>query len=283
MGKTGFGGARACGRVVRVLGVLAILGLWLVLTPVSDAAGSSLTWTGDGTSPSWSSAKNWEGGEAPSASEPGKLVFPRLTGGECGIAKPADACYLSVDDVAGLTANLLLNNSSDYGIFGFGSEPLTLGAGGLTAEPYASSSEYTRADLDMSIALGASQTWNVSGPNGAGPEELEKNALYLGGELKGAGSALTVKIANGVGFYPEGVVEVGPLTIEGAQVEGSSLANGTVEFLAGSALNSLDGEPVDFLTCTSPEPERSALCIRVTLRLRLAASPRRRGSSKRRA
>ena len=95
--------ARAVGAV-RVLCGLAILGFSLVLIPAAaDAAGSSFTWTGHEKAPRWSAAENWEGEAAPSDSEPVKLNFPQLTGIECGMSKPAEACYLSLDDVPGLT------------------------------------------------------------------------------------------------------------------------------------------------------------------------------------
>ena len=228
-----------------MLGVLAILSFSMVLIPAAQAASSSFTWTGHEKAPNWSTAENWEGGAAPSSSEPVKLVFPWLSVFECGLAKPAEACYLSLDDVPDLTAESIeIDDGRDYGIFG--SDPLTLDAGGLTAFPDATSTGFTTAELDLPIVLGASQTWNVSGPTKAGPEQLLNNTLHLGGEVSGAGSALTVKLADGVGLYAGGAVEVGPLSIEGAQPEGSDLTNGIAELPQGGELNSLDDEPVTF-------------------------------------
>jgi hypothetical protein len=232
-----------------VRGAGVVLSVALVLMPAAaQAAGSSFTWKGDAKSTGWSAAGNWEGGEAPSAgSGPVKLVFPWLTGiegGNCGNSKPAEACYLGLDDVSGLTAeSIAIDDGRDYGIFG--SFPLTLGAGGLTALPDASSAGFTTAELDLPIVLGASQTWSVSGSSGAGPERLLNNTLHLGGEVSGAGSALTVKMADGVGLYAGGAVEVGPLTIEGAQAEGLTISNGVLDLAEGAALDSVDGEPVD--------------------------------------
>jgi hypothetical protein len=162
---------------------------------------------------------------------------------ECGASKPAEACYLGLDDVPGLTAESIeIDDGRNYAIFG--SDPLTLGTGGLLAFPDASSSGFTSAELNLPIVLGASQTWSVSGPTKAGPEQFLQNTLYLGGELSGAGSALTVKMADGVGLYAKGAVEVGPLTLEGAQAEGSTIANGVVGLPQGGVLDSLDGESV---------------------------------------
>ena len=97
----------------------------------------------------------------------------------------------------------------------------------------------------MPVVLGASQAWNVSGPTKAGPEQLLQNTLHLSGEVSGAGSALTVKMADGAGLYAGGAVEVGPLSIEGAQAEGSTITNGILNLAEGAALNSVDGEPVN--------------------------------------
>ena len=221
-----------------MLGVLAILGF--SLAPVADAADSSLTWTGYGAAPGWSTARNWIGETVPSSAEPVALDFPRLP--EC--EAPPDVCYLSFDDIPGLTAESIeIDDGRDY-VF-FGSDPLTLGAGGLSAFPDASSSGFTSAELDLPIVLGASQTWNVSGPAKAGPEQLLNNTLQLGGEVSGAGSALAVKMADGAGFYAGGAVEVGPLSVEGAQPEGSTISNGILNLAEGAALNSVDGEPVN--------------------------------------
>ena len=60
----GFHAARAGGRAVRVLGVLAILGL--SLAPVANAS-TNFTWSGGANEgvPKWSTAANWESGTAP--------------------------------------------------------------------------------------------------------------------------------------------------------------------------------------------------------------------------
>jgi hypothetical protein len=229
---------------------VVVLSAALVLAPVANATGSTLTWKGNAKSPGWSAAENWEGGEAPSAgSGPVNLVFPWLTGiigGDCGSSKPAEACYLGLDDVPGLTAESIeIDDGRDYAVFGLHSDPLTLDAGGLTAFPDPSSTGSTTAELDLPIVLGASQTWAVSGPAKAGSEQLLQNTLHLSGEVSGAGSALTVKMADGVGLYANGAVEVGPLSIEGAQAEGSTLSNGILDLAEGATLNSVDGEPVN--------------------------------------
>jgi hypothetical protein len=48
-------------QAARVLGDVAIAGLWPVLTLPANAVAASFTWTGDAVaSRHWSAAKNWE-------------------------------------------------------------------------------------------------------------------------------------------------------------------------------------------------------------------------------
>jgi len=117
-----------------VLGVLAILSFSMVLIPAAQAASSSFTWTGHEKAPNWSTAENWEGGAAPSSSEPVKLVFPWLSVFECGLAKPAEACYLSLDDVPDLTAESIEIDDASLQIGGDGEQAGKLAASSVTLD-----------------------------------------------------------------------------------------------------------------------------------------------------
>lgn len=78
----------------------------------AQVAPTTFTWTGgalaSGGAPAldWSNATNWSQGIAPTGSV-AALVFPALTGPNCTMTPPTDACYTSVDNVAGLTTGLL--------------------------------------------------------------------------------------------------------------------------------------------------------------------------------
>jgi hypothetical protein len=236
-----FGGARASGRVARVLGVLAIAGFLLVLAPMAEAS-PNFTWSGKAGQgvPMWSAAENWESKTAPaSSSSIGTLSFPALTGVPCTFTTPNAGCgYGSENDVGGLSVeSMSIDDGEDYSIIG---EPITLGSGGLSASPTGVTSKLTISELELPIALGASQTWSIGGE---GLEHLLENDLYLDGNLTGSGSALTVNMSGGPAFFVENETEVGALAIDGSNTTQAGILNGAVE-LFGGALNSSDGNPV---------------------------------------
>src|ERR1700722_7555243 len=131
-----------------VLGLLMVCSCWLLYA--GSALAANYTWSGGGTSSSWSEGANWLGGLAPSfGASIETLSFPMrpgMTSSEC--------------DVTGLSVNALrVDDSHGYGI---GGERFTLGSGGLSV----SASEGHEAQLILStpITLGGDQAWNISGP-----------------------------------------------------------------------------------------------------------------------
>lgn len=217
---------------------LLLSGCSLLCVSGAYATPTTFTWSGaSGSTSNWSSAANWEGAAVPSGTV--NLDFPHLPSPTCESATPTEACYESDENVSGLTAQSLDVEDSDFYELGGGTQ-LTLGAGGLTSEPATSQPGY--AVLFNPIDLGASQTWHLAGTSRS---EVAHNLFGIEDELTGAGSALTVAVSKGIGVLIGGSVEVGPLSIEGADPEGEKIANGLVELSHGGALNSVDGEPVD--------------------------------------
>lgn len=234
-----FDGREARVRAARTLLMLSLALAVAVLTiaPLAEAS-TTLTWSGKASDESlgWSQESNWVGGLAPSSS-PVSLTFPEL-GSECDIDEPTDACYESEDDVSGLTVeSMQIDDGGFYELFG--EEPLTLGSGGLRVQPEGATPGY--AFVDMPIALGTSQTWDLSGTNRT---EIERNVLLLEGELTGSDSNLTLNTSDGLGLLIGANVQVGALSIEGADASGEKLQNAVVELGGGGRLNSVDGEAV---------------------------------------
>ena len=239
LGTVGFGGARAWGRAARVLGALAILGLSLVLASAAYASPMSFTWTGQSTiTEDWSAPANWVGdASVPETGEAiGTLTFPRLTNEVCEEKLGTEPCYISFNDVSGLSAeSVQIDDANDYLIGGDG---ITIGSDGLTASPEATGS--AGDIIEMPLHLSASQTWHIASGGG----ELGENGLLLAGGLTGSGNALTVELSDGPLVYLyENDTEVGPVTIDGAETS-KVAANGIVSFL-GAKLDSSDEEPVE--------------------------------------
>src|ERR1700722_8625650 len=131
-----------------VLVLLVVCSCWLLYA--GSALAANYTWSGGGTSSSWSEGANWLGGLAPSSGASIEtLSFP---------VRPARTT--SESDVTGLSVNALrVDDSHGYGIAG---ERFTLGSGGLSV----SASEGHEAQLILStpITLGGDQAWTISGP-----------------------------------------------------------------------------------------------------------------------
>jgi hypothetical protein len=227
-------------RAVRALVVLAIAGAGLALAPVADAS-SSLTWSGQSTvTEDWSAPANWEGGSAPLAGEDiGTLSFPELTSTVCLDEPATHRCYVSYNDVSGLTAeSVQIDDGDEYLI---GGEELSIGSMGLSASPAVSSTGGAVDFIEAPLRLSASQKWSIVGRSGG---ELGENGLLLAGALNGSGSALTIELDDGPLFVMAGNdAEVGPVTIDGANTD-DIVANGIVSFDGGD-LDSSDEEPVD--------------------------------------
>ena len=221
---------------------LACAALWIVLAPTASASAASLTWTGafPGTSESdahWSLGENWEGGAAPSASQAIEtLTFPHLNSSACTSAPETDACYGAMNDLSGLSAEAMQLDDGDF--YFLAGEAVTLGAGGLRAEPAAGASGPGGAVLEMPIQLGAQQAWSIAGRSGG---ELGETALLVGGTVTGA-DPLTVEMSNASLLALGNETEVGPVRIEGRE-NGATIANGLVNFANGE-LNAVDEKPV---------------------------------------
>jgi hypothetical protein len=237
-----FVGARIGGRFACVPGVLAVVGLSLVLAPVAFASSPSFTWTGGSAEAKWSAAKNWEGEVAPEVApsdlEPVSLDFPRLA--SC----TGTTCYTSINDLSGLNVkSVSIDDGDDYELEGEGEgegEGITLGSGGLMAAPAVGSSGLAGAFLDLPISLSAEQTWSIAGRNDGA---LGENGIALEDGLSGSASPLTLSISNEALAVLASNTEVGPVSIEGANASKAGILNGFVELL-GEDLNSTDEHPV---------------------------------------
>jgi hypothetical protein len=237
---------RARRGTAHTVGMVALAGVALALMPVTSASASSFTWTGGSpgrteSAALWSAGANWEGDAAPATSQTIEtLTFPHLESRECDSIPETATCYLALNDISGLTVeSMRLDDADDYLLAG---EGMTLGSGGLTAAPPAGTSGFAGSFMVMPLELDASQKWSIANHNGG---EIEENGLLLGGELTGAGSALTVELSNGPALVLANSTEVGPVRIDGSNTGGSSnIANGSV-LLEEGELNSSNGEPVD--------------------------------------
>jgi hypothetical protein len=203
----------------------------------------SFTWSGGaavvaGSSFDWSLEANWLGGETPTSDEAIRtLTFPRLSTA-CEGERSADACYDSYNDASGLgTEALRLDNADDYVIEG---EQISLGSGGLTASPASGPVGPAGDVVAAPLELSSSQTWNVDGRGSISNEA----GLLLAGDVEGTDSALEIGLSDEPVLYlSENDIEVGPLSINGADAAGFGVLNGVVGLLDGR-LNASDGQPV---------------------------------------
>jgi hypothetical protein len=219
-----------------LLGLLLLLGC--VCAPIASA--TDFTWSGEGptSADNWSNGANWVGGSAPAPfSSIGTLNLPSLPTINCPNLTPTTAGYISNNDLNGLTIeHLQLDNlfiSCSYEITGQG---ITLGSGGLSAAPtdaYGGS-----AQLLLPITLGASQTWNLTGPVGGTEPDIGGNVTAEA--LSGASADLAVNLSDGSGLYLYGDNEVGDVT-----VKAGNFGSGSINFLGEPGhvvgLNASDG------------------------------------------
>jgi hypothetical protein len=211
---------------------------YATLTPGADA--STFTWSGKAPASSigWSFAANWAGDVSPAPSSAVSLSFP-LLGSACSASSPAEACYVSEDDLPGLAAeSMQVSDGGEYEIGG--EDPLTLGAGGLSSEPEGTQVGY--AGLFLPITLSSAQTWHIAGSS---RESFENHLFYLGGELKGTGSALAVDAEKSVELAVGAPVNAGPISIVGAEASGFHNKNAVIRLGGSGSINAADGEPVN--------------------------------------
>jgi hypothetical protein len=221
---------------------LTVLGFCLVQVSPALAAAPSFTWAGNGpfNEETWSLAKNWENGVAPTADESlGTLTFPKLIDPACAAEPEEAACYVAFNNLTGLAAEAIhIDDGNEYVI---GGDALTLGSGGLTASPALGSSGAAGDVIEMPVHLGASQTWGVSG---RGDGEFGASNLLLKGEVTGSGDALAFEVSSGPGLYFDDNMEVGPVRIDGTDTSEPGVLNGVASLL-GADLDAEDGEPVE--------------------------------------
>jgi hypothetical protein len=222
--------------------VFAVVGYGLF--SAGQAGATSFTWSGStqGRTESaarWSVATNWGGGVAPVPFEIlDTLTFPHLTDNECTAVPPRDTCYLTLNDVKGLTVDAMqLDDADNYLLAG---EEITLGGGGIVAEPPGGAVGSAGAFVETPLELSAPQKWSIVGQ---GTSQIEQRDLLIGGEVTGAGKALTVELSSGPALILENSTEVGPIALEGPNSAGEHIDNGSV-LLEEGELNSTDHEPV---------------------------------------
>jgi hypothetical protein len=231
------GAAASRGRGIGVLLAFSVVACAVVWAPAATA--STFTWSGkaSSSSPGWSNTGNWMGGTAPSPSSTVSLSFP-LLGSQCAAAKPAETCYLSEDDVSGLTAESIdVTDGGEYEIEG--SNAITLGSGGLTSQPEGTATGY--ATIGLPLTLGETQTWHLAGSSRA---SLANHLFLLEGAIGGESSELTVDTEDSVEFAVGAQVDVGAVKIDGAETTGNRDANAIVGLGGGGSLNAGDSNLV---------------------------------------
>ena len=235
-------------RLRAVIAALVLAGSCLAAA-ASAASAANFTWSGAAAAgeSKWSDGTNWEGGLAPAGSV-GTLTFPALSSSACTAEPPTATCYQSNNNTSGLSVNSIsIANGVPYSVTG---EPITLGAGGLTASPGATGTPsglplFDLADLNVPVALSSPQTWSIiEGKHGRG--------LRVGGNVSGT-TADSLQIAfseaepTGEPNFVElnGDVEVGPVKVAGPSGFVSLGSLGSEPNGHGS-LNGTDGNPVTF-------------------------------------
>lgn len=212
---------------------VALLSVIALLVCAHNAAAADLTWSGEAPAGSfeWSNAGNWSEGGTPSGTV-GTLRFPLLGTGTCASGSPTGACYVSQNDVPGLTVGgIAIEDGTGYLLQGQG---ITLGSGGITA----TISKTTTVNLP--ITLGAPQVWSLTG--GAG------NAHQLDVfDLGGPSSTLGVNLASQAFLQLHRDSEVGAVTISGTNTSLTSYdagGNGAVALPPSAKLNASNGHAV---------------------------------------
>jgi hypothetical protein len=214
----------------------------IALVPAAMATPPSFTWNGRSAPEEygWSLATNWTGGVAPEADESiSALTFPELTNPACEFEHESEACYVTFNDLPGLSAeSMQIDDGDEYLI---GGEELSLGSGGLTASPPGHTVGPAGSFMFMPLRLSASQKWTIADHSGA---ELDENGLVVLGDVTGTSSTLAVELNNGPALVLANDTEVGPVTVEGPNVSGEHIENGSV-FFEGGQLNSADQQSVN--------------------------------------
>lgn len=218
-------------RLRRFIGLAALLAALAVVAPA--AAATDFTWRGHAPSgdPEWSNPANWQGGVPPSGSV-GTLRFPKLGGG-CSVTSQPTTCYSASNDLTGVSAHAVsLDTSQGYSLFG---NALTIGAGGLTAEPATNKCPCGFTGIFMPIVLGADQAWSMAGP-----------LLTMASKVTGQPHSLHIAVAANMDVQLSDF-EVGALTINGTAPDVFATPFVSLEPHASrpDELNGVDRQPLD--------------------------------------
>ena len=236
---------RSLMTVVLVAGLLGSIAFTAV---AASATATTTTWTGASTTSSnWATTSNWSSSTAPSGAD--ALSFPTLSSCATG-----SACYQSNNNIPGLTPDSLsietpTSTSSSTPGYDITGSSITLGSGGLTSTEVVSSSTFNNGvnQIALPIALGAAQTWSVTG---YGPQ--------LTGGLTGSNTlGITLGASNNGSMSVPGSIalsgdnEVGDVSITGVNGSDTGFAasfNGAVILppfgSTASSLNKTDGNTV---------------------------------------
>jgi hypothetical protein len=224
-------------RHLRNMVLVALVACGCSLLLAATASATDFTWSGGGVpgSDDWSTSANWLGGVAPApGSSIGNLTFP---------LRPSQTD--ADNDVSGLSVNQLEVDDSHYDIIS--GQGLTLGGGGLAV----SAAEGSTGSLDVAnpITLGASQTWNVSGPPVPSESFSFSQGLTFHSALTGESSDLTLNLNTHALFVlgtqalnePTVDDELGTVTINGTETKIGESTYKSFVVLASANLNANDG------------------------------------------
>ena len=243
--------SRASGRLRAFCVLLAVGCAFLVSTSYASA---DYTWTGDflcGNQYGCSYDTGWHEGNwttaPPEASEPnlGTLNLPALP--NCG----QGACYSSVDDLSFSMSATKIDIDDAVG-YQIGSDADTgpapaigLGSGGFNATPTAATNgDGAGLFWDQELDLTAPQTWTLTGDGTWQDTPITIGAPITAGGTNPSADALTIDLSNNQYLTFIDGLEVGAVTVSGANSSDtgySSAQNGT---LIANDINGDDDAPV---------------------------------------
>ncbi len=183
----------------------------LCLLPLTGRlCGQTVVWIGGPSDPVFSAAANWTLGAVPPNDGTYTVEFT-----DSNVHFSANSyAYVAVDgniDLHGLTF-LGTSGVTDYDIYGYGGYSITLGSGGIAAQPSVIPNVY----LSVPIVLSASQTWN----SGSG-------SFYAYGNISEAGGPQSLTTMGNIGLIGDNTFSGGLTVASGTLYVGSNGAAGT--------------------------------------------------------
>ena len=178
--------------------------------PVPAAiGGGAFVWQGGSLTANWTNGGNWVGNTAPAPGASADIAFT---------STPTTATASTVDTNYTINSLAFQTGTPAYTI-GNDNTTLTINSGGIT------DASANQQNLQVTIALGAAQTWNVSDPNGL---------LYVQAGITGTGG-ITKTGPGTLGFGGSGTPnDFGTLTV----------SQGTVQLDKDGSINALSGNLV---------------------------------------